>query len=176
QPPYFSNLPSTITILETFAPNEHVYTVRVKDFTNDDICCTMENVRPQTLNFELLLINSTLHIYTTQNAKFVFEDFNSYQITICCEDTEGGAANGILQVDVKEVKEQEPYTPPRQYILLILKERRGSPTTPSCSTMQHQPPKTPTVKHKEDTHRKRRSGTRNVNHRKTYILNTNDYT
>ena len=50
---------------------------------------------------------------TTRNAKFVFGDFNSYRVTVCCDDGKT-SSTGILQVDVKEVKEPKPYKPPRK--------------------------------------------------------------
>jgi hypothetical protein len=116
-----------MAVLETQGGNALIYEVAVYDPTvpPDPVCCTLESVRPQTLNFEIKLINGTKFLlYTYEKPIFAFKDVNSYMLTVCCEDG-FGTVKGLLKIDVTEVKEEEFYVPPCKYNQLYGRGSRG---------------------------------------------------
>ncbi|XP_055998078.1 uncharacterized protein LOC125648022 isoform X2 [Ostrea edulis] len=121
-PPVITNFPKEMAVLETQGGSEFIYNVAVYDPTvpPDAVCCTLESVRPQTLNFEIKLINSTKFLlYTYEKPIFAFKDVNSYMLTVCCEDG-FGTVKGILKIDVTEVKEKETYEPPSWFFTSVI--------------------------------------------------------
>lgn len=94
-----------------------VYTVAVYDPTvpPDPVCCTLESVRPQTQNYEIQLINGTnFLLFTTEKPVFDYNSWNSYMLTVCCEDGYG-TVKGILKIDIIQIKEKSVYVPPCRY-------------------------------------------------------------
>ncbi|XP_055998079.1 uncharacterized protein LOC125648025 isoform X2 [Ostrea edulis] len=121
-PPVITNFPKEMSLPETQAGSELIYSVNVYDPTvpPDAVCCTLESVRPQTSNFELNLMNGTeFRIFTYEKPIFAFRDVNSYMLTVCCEDG-FGTVKGILKIDITEVKEKELYTPPSWFYTSLI--------------------------------------------------------
>ncbi|KAK3087358.1 hypothetical protein FSP39_005018 [Pinctada imbricata] len=110
-PPLFNNLPGKVAIEEDIAANTSIFTVDVADPTGDPICCTIERVMPQTLNFQLVLKNGVLSVAIGPKPYFVYKDINSYLVRICCQDEEFGAY-GVLQVTVDGPEESTTVAAP----------------------------------------------------------------
>ncbi|XP_061178426.1 uncharacterized protein LOC133187071 [Saccostrea echinata] len=121
-PPIITNFPKEMSLPETQGGSELVYKVAVYDPTvpPDAVCCTLESVRPQTLNFEIKLINGTeFVIFTYEKPIFAYRDVNSYMLSVCCEDG-FGTVKGVLKIDITEVKEKEFYTPPTWFYTSVI--------------------------------------------------------
>ena len=101
QPPRFNNLPAFIEIDEETPPNFRLFTINVTDPRNDDICCTLERVQPQTENFIITITNTTFFVSTGAKAAFSYRSINSYMVRLCCEDDEW-RTTGLLQVKIKK--------------------------------------------------------------------------
>ena len=99
QPPRFNNLPSVIEIDEETSPYVNLFTINVTDPTNDDICCTLERVSPQTENFIITVSNGSFWVSTGPKAVFSYKSINSYIVRLCCEDDEW-RTSGFLQVKI----------------------------------------------------------------------------
>ncbi|XP_062595379.1 uncharacterized protein LOC134256717 [Saccostrea cucullata] len=121
-PPIITNFPKEMSLLENTGGNVFVYPVAVYDPTvpPDPVCCTLESVRPQTQNFEIRLVNNTnFLLYTTEKPVFDYNSWNSYMLTVCCEDGYG-TVKGILKIDVEQIKEKFIYTPPTWFYTSII--------------------------------------------------------
>ncbi|XP_061165097.1 uncharacterized protein LOC133174071 [Saccostrea echinata] len=121
-PPIITNFPKELSLLENTGGNVFVYPVAVYDPTvpPDPVCCTLESVRPQTQNFEIRLINNTnFLLYTTEKPVFDYNSWNSYMLTVCCEDGYG-TVKGILKIDVEQIKEKFLYKPPTWFYTSII--------------------------------------------------------
>ena len=106
QPPKFNNLPSVIEIDEDTAPYTVLFTINVTDPTNDDICCTLERVSPQTENFIITVTNTSFRVAAGEKAYFSYKSINSYIVRLCCEDDEY-RTSGFLQVKIKKPEKFE---------------------------------------------------------------------
>ena len=102
-----------MSVLETQGGDAFLYHVEVHDPTvpPDPVCCTLENVRPQTHNFELRHNGTHYVLFTHKNPAFAYKDINSYILSVCCEDG-FGTVKGLLQINIKEVREHVNYKPP----------------------------------------------------------------
>lgn len=119
QPPFIQSLPNSIAIKEDTPPNEVIYTTEVTDLYGDPVCCTLFDTHPQTFNFNVTNDppgSSVYHVITTRTARFRYEDFNSYMIYMCCDDTQN-RAEGVLIVNIKKPVVTAPYTPPSKQTL-----------------------------------------------------------
>ncbi|XP_048778822.2 uncharacterized protein LOC125682357 isoform X2 [Ostrea edulis] len=113
-PPVITNFPKEMSLMEDTGAELFVYTVAVYDPTvpPDPVCCTLESVRPQTQNYEIQLINGTnFLLFTTEKPVFDYNSWNSYMLTVCCEDGYG-TVKGILKIDIIQIKEKSVYVPP----------------------------------------------------------------
>lgn len=121
QPPVITNLPKEMSVLETQKGDEFLYKVDVHDpsVPPDPVCCTLlENARPKTVNFELRHNGSDYLLYTFNESVFSYHNINSYMLTVCCEDG-FGTVQGIIKIDVKQVKAKIYYKPPRKFITWV---------------------------------------------------------
>lgn len=122
QPPIITNLPKEMSVLETQKGDEFLYKVDVYDpsVPPDPVCCTLlENARPKTVNFELRHNGSDYLLYTFNESIFSYHNINSYMLTVCCEDG-FGTVQGIIKIDVKQVKGKKHYKPPRKFIICVV--------------------------------------------------------
>lgn len=120
-PPFIQSLPNSIAIKEDTPPNEVIYTTEVTDLYGDPVCCTLFDTHPQTFNFNVTNDppgSSFYHVITTRTARFRYEDFNSYMIYMCCDDTQN-RAEGVLIVNIKKPVVTAPYTPPKWFFTSI---------------------------------------------------------
>uniref|UniRef100_K1PXP7 Uncharacterized protein n=1 Tax=Magallana gigas TaxID=29159 RepID=K1PXP7_MAGGI len=120
-PPFIQSLPNSIAIKEDTPPNEVIYTTEVNDLYGDPVCCTLSHTHPQTFNFNVTNDppgSSLYHVVTTRTARFRYEDFNSYMIYMCCDDTQN-RAEGVLIVNIKKPVVTTPYTPPKWFFTSI---------------------------------------------------------
>lgn len=121
QPPIITNLPKEMFVLETQKGDEFLYKVDVHDpsVPPDPVCCTLlENARPKTVNFELRHNGSDYLLYTFNESVFSYHNINSYMLTVCCEDGVG-TVQGIIKIDVKQMKAKKYYKPPRKFITWV---------------------------------------------------------
>lgn len=111
-----------MSVLETQKGDEFLYKVDVYDpsVPPDPVCCTLlENARPKTVNFELRHNGSDYLLYTFNESIFSYHNINSYMLTVCCEDG-FGTVQGIIKIDVKQVKGKKYYKPPRKFIICVV--------------------------------------------------------
>lgn len=121
QPPIITNLPKEMSVLETQKGDKFLYKVDVHDpsVPPDPVCCTLqENARPKTVNFELRHNGSDYLLYTFNESVFSYHNINSYMLTVCCEDG-FGTVQGIIKIDVKQMKAKKYYKPPRKFITWV---------------------------------------------------------
>nr|XP_022327430.1 uncharacterized protein LOC111126817 [Crassostrea virginica] len=121
-PPLIHSLPNSISINEDTPPNYVIYTTEVTDLYGDPVCCTLSDTHPQTFNFNITNDppgSSTYQFITTRTARFSYEDFNSYLVYMCCDDTRN-RAQGILMVNIKKPVKTLPYTPPKWFFTSII--------------------------------------------------------
>jgi hypothetical protein len=108
-------LPNSISIEEDTGADLSLYSTDVVDPTGDDVCCTLEGVSPQTLNFNISGTGSghqaVYSIITSSKPAFSYKDFNSYIVRVCCDDMED-KSTGVLIVSIKKPVKGTTYEPP----------------------------------------------------------------
>ncbi|XP_048773613.2 collagen alpha-3(VI) chain-like [Ostrea edulis] len=121
-PPEILDLPNSISISEETEADKMLYSTNVEDPTGDDVCCTLESVSPQTLNFNLTGSGSgsraIYSIVSGSKPAFSYKDFNSYIVKVCCDDTED-KSTGVLIVNIKKPDKATTYEPPGWFALSV---------------------------------------------------------
>ncbi|XP_033763937.1 uncharacterized protein LOC117345096 [Pecten maximus] len=119
-PPIFINLPDSIEVSEALVEEAMLFEIDAVDQSeNDSVCCTLTEVIPGSLNFQLKFINNTYRLFTVENPVFSYKDISDYyKVYFCCSD-DHGISTQFLEIFMIDVKDVVTYVPPTWFLTAI---------------------------------------------------------
>ncbi|OWF56765.1 Hemicentin-1 [Mizuhopecten yessoensis] len=119
-PPIFINLPDSIEVSEALVEEAMLFEIDAVDQSeNDSVCCTLTEVIPGSLNFQMKFINNTYRLYTVENPVFSYKDISDYyKVYFCCSD-DHGISTQFLEIFMIDVEEVIAYVPPTWFLTAI---------------------------------------------------------
>ncbi|XP_021364222.1 uncharacterized protein LOC110457302 [Mizuhopecten yessoensis] len=119
-PPVFINLPDSVEVSESVTNEMMVFEIDVVDQSeNDSVCCTLTEVIPGSLNFQLKFEDQVYKLYTTTNPVFNYKDITDYyKVLFCCSD-DHGLSTQFLEIFILDVTTTESYVPPTWFLTAI---------------------------------------------------------